>query len=254
MFSLSKCPEEKNKFFAKVTVKHLRGKGNFTEWVFFLKIWLRFGLPSWINVWYPPWAFTTIRIYNGWPNTFWRPFRCRSNCTEEKRSKVLAPFLKHSSCNVCLQLLKHNSSTFLGTAVKKNTTKNKKYGKFARRSPILLREGETSRMLEISKKFPRLPTERTPKKPEYLIAGSQLTERDPLVRSHLNFWWKLILVTRSVGRPSFPHHSHIPWSRYVPLSLGPPKSYMPSWDKSQKKLMAIRPKLAREDYNPITPT
>ena len=28
------------------------------------------------------------------------------------------------------------------------------------------------------------PTERTPKKPEYLIARSQLTERGPLVRSH----------------------------------------------------------------------
>ena len=248
--------KKKNKFFAKVTVKHLRGKGNFTEWGFcFLKIWLRFGLPSWINVWYPPWAFTTMRIYNGWPNTFWRPFRCGSNYSEEKRSKVLAPFFEAFLMQCLFATFETQFFDISWYSRKKKTQRRtKKYGKFARRSPILLREGEISRMLEISKKFPTWPTERTPKKPEYLIAGSQLTARDPLVKSHLNFWWKLILVTRSVGRPSFPHHSHIPWSRYVPLSLGPPKSYMPSWDKSQKKLMAKRPKLARKDYNPITPT
>ena len=35
-------------------------------------------------------------------------------------------------------------------------------------------------VLQESKKSPTGPTERTPKKPEYLIARSQLTERGPL--------------------------------------------------------------------------
>ena len=40
----------------------------------------------------------------------------------------------------------------------------------------------------IPKKSPTVgPTERTPKKPEYLIARSQLTELGPLVRSHSIF-------------------------------------------------------------------
>ena len=40
----------------------------------------------------------------------------------------------------------------------------------------------------VSKKSPTGPTkEPTPKKPEYLIARSQLTERGPLVRSHSIF-------------------------------------------------------------------
>ena len=39
----------------------------------------------------------------------------------------------------------------------------------------------------VSKKSPTGPTERTPKKPEYLIVRSQLTERGPLVRSHSIF-------------------------------------------------------------------
>lgn len=142
-FPFRSAREKKNNFFAKVTVKHLRGKGNFTEWVFFL-IWLRFGLPIRINVWYPPWAFTTIKIYNGWPNTFYRPFRCGSNCTGEKRSKVLAPFLKHSSCNVCLQLLKHNSSTFLGTAVKtKHNEEQKNMGNLHVDPPFFLEKGRS---------------------------------------------------------------------------------------------------------------
>ena len=37
------------------------------------------------------------------------------------------------------------------------------------------------------KKSPTGPTERTPNKPEYLIARLQLTERGPLVRSHVIF-------------------------------------------------------------------
>ena len=43
-------------------------------------------------------------------------------------------------------------------------------------------------MTYISKKSPTGPTERTPKKPEYLIARSQLTKRGPLVlvRPHSN--------------------------------------------------------------------
>ena len=41
------------------------------------------------------------------------------------------------------------------------------------------------RCTKLSKKSPTGPSERTPEKPEYLIAQSQLTERGPLVRYHL---------------------------------------------------------------------
>ena len=46
-----------------------------------------------------------------------------------------------------------------------------------------------------SKKSPTGPTERTPKKPEYLIARSQLTERGLLVRSHSIFVGFLVVVS-----------------------------------------------------------
>ncbi len=49
---------------------------------------------------------------------------------------------------------------------------------------------------DVSKKSPTGPTERTPKKPEYLIARSQLTERGLLVRSHLTFFLNADLSKR----------------------------------------------------------
>ena len=56
--------------------------------------------------------------------------------------------------------------------------------------------------MEVSKKSPTVgPTERTPNKPEYLIARSQLTKRGPLVRSHSSFDGRLAGLSSS-----FYHH------------------------------------------------
>ena len=95
--------------------------------------------------------------------------------------------------------------------------------------------GNPPQMAKIQEISNRTHVSRTPKKPEYLIARSQLTERGPLVRSHsvfdgqksfrFRFFFGKFAQTVQKGSPcnSFQPAFNVIWSNYSDLTRSHPK-------------------------------
>ena len=94
--------------------------------------------------------------------------------------------------------------------------------------------------LHCSKKSPTGPTEQTPKKPEYLIARSQLAELWSVGKVPFNFWWKCLIPPKWAIEWSLSRHKRDWHVLYTNLAVPVQKKTLPG-SKRLKILSKPRP-------------